>query len=46
MPWPEMIDVSLDGVAATWLDGGDKRALRASFEAEIADITPPSEALA
>jgi adenosine deaminase len=46
MPWPEMIDVSLDGVAATWLDEGDKRALRASFEAEIADITPPSEASA
>jgi adenosine deaminase len=40
MPWQEIIDVSLDGVEATWLDDGEKRALRTSFEAEIAAIAP------
>jgi hypothetical protein len=29
-------------VEATWLDDGEKRELRADFEREIADITPPA----
>jgi adenosine deaminase len=41
MPWGEMVAVALDGVEATWLDDGEKRALRAAFEAEIAAIPPP-----
>ena len=41
MPWDEMVGVSLDGVEASWLDEGEKRTLRASFEREIASITPP-----
>jgi adenosine deaminase len=41
MPWEEMVAVALDGVEATWRDEGDKRAMRASFEAEIAAIAPP-----
>jgi adenosine deaminase len=42
MPWAEMIAVALDGVDASWLDDGEKRALRSSFEHEIASITPPA----
>lgn len=41
MSWEEMVAVALDGVEATWLDDGEKRAMRASFAAEIAAITPP-----
>jgi adenosine deaminase len=41
MPWSEMCDVALDGVEASWLDEGEKRSLRASFEREIASITAP-----
>jgi adenosine deaminase len=40
MPWSEIRAVALDGVEASWLDDGQKRALRASFEAEIAAISP------
>jgi adenosine deaminase len=42
MGWDEMVAVALDGVEATWLDDGEKRELRADFEREIADITPPA----
>ncbi len=38
MPWDEMRAVALDGVEATWLDDGEKRAMRGAFEAEIAAI--------
>lgn len=41
MSWPEMVAVALDGVDATWLDDGDKRAMRREFETEIAAIEPP-----
>lgn len=41
MPWDEMVAVSLDGVEASWLDDGEKRTLRASFERDIAAIAPP-----
>ena len=41
MPWDEMVAVALDGVEATWLDDGEQRGLRASFEQEIAAIPPP-----
>ena len=42
MPWEEMCAVALDGVEAAWLDPGEKAALRAAFEAEIAQIEPPA----
>jgi len=42
MPWAEVVAVSLSGVEATWLDPGEKRSLRASFEQEIAAIGPPT----
>jgi len=42
MSWEEMVAVALDGVEATWLDPGEKRAMRSSFAAEIAAITPPA----
>jgi adenosine deaminase len=41
MPWREMTAVALDGVEATWLDAGEKRAMREQFETEIAAIEPP-----
>jgi adenosine deaminase len=41
VPWPELCQVALDGVEATWLDPGEKRAMRARFEAELATLTPP-----
>ena len=41
MPWDEVVAVALDGVEASWLDDDEKRALRAEFEREIADIPPP-----
>jgi adenosine deaminase len=40
MPWSEVEATALDGVEATWLDDGDKRALRAQFERELASIRP------
>ena len=42
MPWEEIVAVALDGVEASWLDDGEKREMRAAFEAEIAEIAPPS----
>ena len=42
MPWREMAAVALDGVEATWLDAGEKRAMREQFEVEIAAIEPPA----
>jgi adenosine deaminase len=42
MPWSEIREVALDGVEASWLDAGQKRALRASFEAEIDAIAAPA----
>jgi adenosine deaminase len=42
MPWEETCAVALDGVEAAWLDPGEKAALRAAFEAEIAVIEPPA----
>lgn len=41
MPWREMVEVALDGVEASWLDPGEKNAMRASFQREIAAIDPP-----
>jgi adenosine deaminase len=34
----EMCRIALEGIDATWLDDGERRRLRASFEAEIAAI--------
>jgi adenosine deaminase len=42
MPWAEMVAVALDGVEASWLDPGEKAAMRASFAGEIAGIAPPA----
>jgi len=42
MPWPEMLAVSLDGIEASWLDDGEKRAMRAEFQGAIAAIEPPA----
>ncbi len=42
MSWDEMCDVARDGVEAAWLDSGEKAALRAAFDAEIAEIEPPA----
>jgi adenosine deaminase len=44
MTWDEMCGVALDGVEATWLDEGEKAALRAAFEEEIGQIEPPEAA--
>lgn len=41
MSWEETCAVALDGIEATWLDDGEQRALRRSFEAAIAAIEPP-----
>jgi adenosine deaminase len=40
MPWSEVEAVALDGVEAAWLDDGDKRTMRASFERELEAIRP------
>ena len=40
MPWSEVEAVALDGVEATWLDDGDKAALRRSFERDLAAVRP------
>jgi adenine deaminase len=37
--WPDMVEIALDGVEATWLDETGKRALRARVEREAADLT-------
>ena len=42
MPWDEIVAVSLDGIEASWLDDGEKRAMRTDFEATIAVIPGPS----
>ncbi len=42
MPWEEMCAVALDGIEASWLDDGEKRAMRTAFQAEIAAIAPPA----
>jgi adenosine deaminase len=41
MPWSEVVDVSLDGIEASWLSDAEKRAMRSSFEREIASIVMP-----
>jgi adenosine deaminase len=38
--WDQMVDLALDGVAATWLDDSDKRALSACITAEAARLRP------
>jgi adenosine deaminase len=42
MPWPETVAVALDGIEASWLDDGEKRAMRSEFQAAIAAIQPPT----
>jgi adenosine deaminase len=42
MPWHEMVAVALDGIEASWLDDGEKRAMRSDFQASIAAIQPPT----
>jgi adenosine deaminase len=42
MPWPETVAVALDGIEASWLEDGDKRAMRSEFQAAIAAIQPPT----
>jgi len=37
--WPDMVEIALDGVEATWLDETAKRALRARIEREAAELT-------
>lgn len=38
MPQDEMVAVALDGIEASWLDDADRRALRADFVRDIADL--------
>lgn len=38
--WDTMVDVSLDGVEACWLDGDDKAALRRTVEAAATTLRP------
>ncbi len=38
MTWSDIVAVSLDGIEASWLDAGEKQAMRASFERDIAAI--------
>ena len=40
MSFDEVAGVALDGVEACWLDGPDKAALRAEFEARLAQLRP------
>ena len=42
MPWDEVVAVALDGIEASWLDDGEKRVMRADFQAVIAGIEPPT----
>jgi adenosine deaminase len=37
--WPDMVEIALDGVEATWLDDTGKRALRQRIEREAAGLT-------
>ncbi len=37
--WPDMVEIALDGVEATWLDETGKRELRARVEREAAELT-------
>ena len=39
--WDQMVDLALDGVTASWLDDGDKRALSARVRAEGDRLRPP-----
>jgi len=41
LSFDDMCQIALDGVEATWLEPGEKAALRASFEREVAGLTPP-----
>ncbi len=41
MPWAEAVETAVEAVDATWLDEGEKRELRASFERDVAAIEPP-----
>jgi adenosine deaminase len=43
LPWRQMVEVALDGIAASWLSEDEKRSMRASFEREIAGIQPPAD---
>ncbi len=38
--WEQMVDLALDGVAASWLDGDGKRALSARITARAARLAP------
>jgi adenosine deaminase len=40
MSFDEMAAVALDGVEASWLSDGEKRAMRSSFERELAALRP------
>jgi adenosine deaminase len=40
LSFDDVAAVALDGVEATWLDDGDRRALRAEFERDIQDLRP------
>jgi adenosine deaminase len=42
LPWSEMCAIALDGIEASWLDEGEKRSMRAAFQAEIDAISPPA----
>jgi adenosine deaminase len=42
MAWPETVAVALDGIEGSWLDDGDKRAMRSEFQAAIAAIQFPT----
>jgi adenine deaminase len=42
LTWDQVVAVALDGVEASWLDDGERRQLRASFEREIAALAPPA----
>jgi adenosine deaminase len=37
--WPDMVEIALDGVEATWLDDSGKRDLRGRVEREAAELT-------
>ncbi|MEP6681121.1 MAG: adenosine deaminase [Chloroflexota bacterium] len=40
MSFDEMAAVALDGIEASWLSEAEKRSMRASFEADLADLRP------
>lgn len=42
MTFDEMAAVALDGVESSWLDEGEKRALRSEFEAALHELRPPA----